>query len=62
MLTQKKMAKKIDWRIVIAGIAGLTIIEACALFNGIDGRLLATIVGIIALAIGIVLPNPIKLK
>ena len=52
--------KKIDWRIVIAGIAGLTAIEITALLNGIDGKLLASIVGIIALLIGVVIPNPIK--
>ena len=56
------MAKKtkIDWKIIVAGIAGLTAIEICALFNGIDGKLLASIVGIIALVIGVALPNPIK--
>lgn len=52
--------KKIDWRIVVAGIGGLTIIEVVALLNGINGVLLSTIVGIIALAIGFTIPNPIK--
>jgi len=51
---------KIDWKIVVAGIGALTAIEICALFNGIDGKLLATVVGIIALTIGIVIPNPLK--
>ena len=55
-----KAKKRIDWRIVAFGIVGLTAIEICALFNGIDGKLLATIVGIIALAVGVVIPNPIK--
>ncbi len=57
MMTTKK---SIDWRIVIAGIAALTIIEACALFNGINGVLLSTIIAIIAFAIGVTVPNPIK--
>jgi hypothetical protein len=52
--------KKIDWRIVIAGIVGLTAIEITALCNGINGIVLSTIIGIIALTIGIILPNPIK--
>ena len=56
------MAKKIDWRVMVAGLLALTIIEVCALFNGIDGVLLTTIVGIIALTLGIVIPSPIKVK
>ncbi len=50
----------IDWRIVMAGIAALAIIEVAALFNGIDGVLLSTIIAIIAFAIGVTVPNPIK--
>lgn len=57
-MTAKKA--KVDWRIVIAGLACLTVIEVCALLKGIDGVLLTTIVGMIALAIGVVIPNPIK--
>ena len=52
------MKTKIDWKIVVAGILALTIIEVCAQFNGIDGVLLTTIVGIIALAIGVAIPTP----
>ena len=51
---------KIDYRIVCAGIAALTVIEVCALIKGINGVLLSSIIGIIALTIGVVLPNPIK--
>ncbi|MCJ7651252.1 MAG: hypothetical protein MUP85_21805 [Candidatus Lokiarchaeota archaeon] len=54
------MKKKIDWRIVGIGLVCLTAIEIVALLNGIDGTLLATIVGIIGLTIGTVIPNPIK--
>ena len=51
------MKKKIDFRIVIAGIICLTAIEIAALFNGIDGTLLSVIIGIIALAIGVAIPR-----
>jgi len=53
------MKKKIDFRIVIAGIICLTAIEIAALFNGIDGTLLSVIIGIIALAIGVAIPKEI---
>ena len=51
------MVKKIDWRIIVAGLASLTVIEIYALSQGIDGKLLATIVGIIGLTIGITMPQ-----
>lgn len=51
---------KIDFRIVLAGIAAITIMETVALCNGIDGKVLTASVAIIALAIGITIPNPIK--
>jgi len=54
--------KKIDWRVVAIGIGCLTAIEICALFKGIDGVLMTTIVAIIAAAIGFVTPSPIKTK
>ena len=53
------MKKAIDFRIVIAGIICLTVIEIAALFNGIDGTLLSVIIGIIALAIGVAIPKEI---
>lgn len=56
----KKIKKTIDWKIVCAGLVCLTVIEVCALFKGINGVLLSTIIGIIALTIGVVIPNPIK--
>ena len=55
------MKKKIDWRIVITGIICLTILEVFALMNGIDGTLFTFVVGIIALAIGVTLPQ-VKVK
>ena len=52
---------KTDWRIVIAAIAGITILEMGAMFRGFDGILLTTVVGIIALLAGLSLPQ-IKFK
>ena len=56
------MKTKIDWRIIASGIFGLTIIEVVALFNGINGVLLSTIIAIISLAIGITIPIQLKIK
>ena len=55
------MKQKIDYRIVIAGIAGLVALNLGAMFNGIDGKLLTIVVGIIALAIGVSIPQ-VKFK
>ncbi len=55
-----KTKNKIDWRIIVVGLFCLTAIEICALLNGIDGKVLSAVIGIIALAIGITIPNPIK--
>ena len=54
--------KKINSSIIIAGILALTLIEITALTKGIDGVLLSTIIGIIALAMGILIPSPIQIK
>jgi len=52
--------KEIDWRIIVCGLCALTAIEIMAISHGIDGRLMTAVIGIIALSIGVVLPNPIK--
>jgi len=57
-MTAEKQAVKIDWRVIIAGIIALTIIEVCALLQGIDGTLMMMITAVIALAIGVVIPKP----
>jgi uncharacterized membrane protein YeaQ/YmgE (transglycosylase-associated protein family) len=57
---QRKKKEKIDWRIVVTGLLGLTAIEITALCNGIDGKLMTAVIGIIGLVIGVVIPNPIK--
>lgn len=56
------MKKEIPKEIVITGIAALTIIELFALSKGINGVLLSSVVGIIALAIGVVIKNPFRIK
>jgi hypothetical protein len=56
----KKKQPKVSASVIIAGIAGLTILELYALFCGIDGVVFTAVIGIIALAIGVTLPNPIK--
>jgi len=54
------MKTQIDWKIVIAGITALTAIEICALLQGIDGTMFTLVVGLIGLAIGVAIPNPLQ--
>ena len=49
--------KLIDWKVICAGIFCLTAIEIVALLNGINGVVLSTIIGIIALSIGVAIPK-----
>ena len=58
----KKKKSGIDWRIVAIGIAGLVAIEVVALMKGVNGALLTTIVAVICVAIGVTIPNPLKVK
>jgi len=44
--------------VLITGIICLTLLEAWALYNGIDGILLTLIVAVIAGAIGVSIPTP----
>ena len=53
---------KTDWRIVITGMVCITAAEITALFLGYNGTLLKTFLVVMALAIGITIPNPIKVK
>ena len=48
--------------IIITGIICITLIEIIALNKGINGVLLTAIVGIIATAIGVVVPTPKRLQ
>lgn len=52
--------KSIDWRIMAIGIVCLTALEIFALSQGINGTLFTIVVAVIAAAIGVVIPNPLK--
>ena len=52
------MKKIKDGKIIITGLICLTAIELFALSKGIDGVLMSTIIGLIALTIGIKIPTP----
>ena len=50
---------KTDWKVLVTGIACITAMEIVALLKGFDGVLLTTVIGIVALAIGVTIKNPI---
>lgn len=54
------MTKKIDWKIICTGLVCLTAAELYALSLGYNGTLLKTFIAIIAVAIGITIPNPFQ--
>ena len=54
--------EKVNWRIVVAGLFCLTAVEMLALTLGYNGTMLKAFIAIVALAIGVTIPNPIKLK
>ena len=56
MMTQKQ-ENKTDWRIVIAVIAGITVLELGALYRGFNGVLLTSVIGILALLAGLSMPQ-----
>jgi len=58
------MAKKksIDWKIIVGGMACLTITEIYAISQGINGTMFAVFVAIIAGAIGVTIPSPLETK
>jgi len=52
--------EKIDWRIITTGLVCLTAAEIYALNQGINGTIFTIYVAIIAGAIGVFVPNPLK--
>ena len=54
------MESKIDWKVVCVGLICITTYGIYAASQGIDGKVMTAIIAIIALAIGVILPNPIK--
>ncbi len=59
MKTKKEL---IDWRIACVGIICLTIIEIVAINNGINGTMRTIIFSLIALIVGVQMPQLIKKK
>lgn len=45
-------------KIIITGIICITLLEIFALYQGINGRILAAVIAIIAAAIGVTIPTP----
>lgn len=52
--------KKVDWKVILGGMACLTALEIYALSQGINGTLFTIVIAIIAGAIGITIENPLK--
>ena len=49
--------QEINWRMVAVGLVCITALEMVALYKGINGILLTTVIAIIAGAIGVTLPQ-----
>lgn len=60
MVGRERMKK--NHKLVIVGIGCITLLEAIALFKGMNGTLLTIVVGTIAAAIGVIIPTPKWLK
>ena len=52
----------VDWRIIIVGMVCITIIELYALSKGINGLISTSVIGTIALAIGVAVPKEKVIK
>ena len=57
-----KKQKQVNWKVVVTALVCVTILEAIALFKGIDGVLLTAVIAAILGAAGFILPSPLKLK
>ena len=53
----KKIKPKVDYKVSIAAIICLTTMEICAMMNGINGTMRTIIFSMIALIVGIQLPQ-----
>ncbi len=54
--------KKVDWKIVCTGIVCLTGYGIYAASQGINGFVMSTIIGIIALTVGVTIEKPKFMK
>tara|TARA_Y100000310_G_C20318661_1_gene639665 strand:- start:481 stop:660 length:180 start_codon:yes stop_codon:yes gene_type:complete len=57
-----KQKCEMDWRLVSVGLVCIAGLEAYALSLGFNGTMLKTVLVVLALAIGVTIPNPIKTK
>ena len=49
---------KMDWRIVVAAIGAIMIMQLFALYQGINGMMLTATIAIIAAIAGVAIPTP----
>ncbi len=54
--------KVVDWRIIVAVIISITILETIALMKGINGMLFSGVLIILAGLAGLVIPTPFKIR
>lgn len=52
----KKKTKAVDWRVLMAVVAAITIIECVALANGINGTLMSVVLVLLGGIAGVTLP------
>jgi len=53
----KKTKQQIQWQVACVAIICLSIMEVCAMFNGINGTMRTIIFSLIALIVGIQMPQ-----
>jgi len=56
-----KIKKKVDWKVACTAIVCLSVLEIVAIQNGINGTMRSIIFALIALIVGVQLPQ-VKLK
>ena len=54
--------KEIKTSVIITSLICITLLEAFALYKGLNGVLLTTIVAVIAGIAGFIIPSPFKIK
>ena len=55
-----KQKQKVSQGVVITGILSLVALEMMAMMMGINGKLFSLVIMVIALAIGVAIPNPFR--
>jgi len=54
--------RKVDWKIIVAGMGCVTAMEITALLMGYNGTILKIALVVVAGMAGFVIPSPIKTK